>query len=61
MCYSKSVKLMISLGLLIFSSLGGWLGSMLDHTGFGGWSILFTTIGGFFGIWVGYKIGKNYF
>lgn len=53
---------MISLGLFIFSSLGGWLGAALDHGNWlGGWSILFGAIGGFFGIWVGYKIGKNYF
>ncbi|HEY4160997.1 MAG TPA: hypothetical protein VGM08_02960 [Candidatus Saccharimonadales bacterium] len=55
------MKLMISLGLLIFSSLGGWLGSMLDHSGIGGWSILLTAVGGFFGIWVGYKAGKYFF
>jgi hypothetical protein len=56
------MKLMISLGVLIFSSLGGWLGSLMDHgSGIGGWAILLTTVGGFFGIWVGYKAGKYFF
>lgn len=55
------MKLMISLGLLIFGSLGGWLGSMLDHTsGIGMWSLALSTIGSLFGIWVGYKVAKNY-
>ena len=52
---------MISLGLLIFGSLGGWLGSMMDHTsGIGLWSLALSTVGSLFGIWVGYKIAKNY-
>lgn len=55
------MKLMISLGLLIFSSLGAWLGQAMDHgNGFGGWTILWTAIGGLVGIWIGYKVGKNY-
>jgi len=53
---------MISIGVLIFSSLGGWLGTVMSHgNGFGGWAILLTAVGGLFGVWVGYKIGKNYF
>lgn len=56
------MKLMISLGVLIFSSLGAWLGTVMDHgNGFGGWAILLTAIGGFVGIWVGFKAGKNFF
>jgi hypothetical protein len=56
------MKLMISIGVLIFSSLGAWLGTALDHgNGFGGWAILFTALGGFVGIWLGYKAGKNFF
>jgi hypothetical protein len=56
------MKLMISLGVLVFSSLGGLIGSAVDHgNGFGGWSILLTAVGGLFGIWVGYKAGKYFF
>ncbi|HSX42480.1 MAG TPA: hypothetical protein VLF59_00155 [Candidatus Saccharimonadales bacterium] len=55
------MKKFISLGILIFSSLGGWLGTVMDHgNGFGGWAILMTTIGSFLGIYVGYKVGKYY-
>lgn len=55
------MKKLISLGVLIFGSLGGWIGTNLDHgNAFGGWAILFTAVGSFFGIWVGYKIAQNY-
>jgi hypothetical protein len=55
------MKLAISIGVLVFSSLGAWLGSLMDHgNGFGGWAILWSTAGGFIGIWVGYKFAKNY-
>lgn len=55
------MKKFISLGVLIFGTLGGWIGTMVDHgNGFGGWAILLTAVGSFFGIWVGYKIGQNY-
>jgi len=55
------MKLMISLGLLIFGSLGGWLGTVMDHgNGFGGWAILFSTLGSFLGIWIGYKVYQNW-
>jgi len=56
------MKLMIGLGVTIFGTLGGWLGSMIDHTsGLGMWSLALSTIGGFVGIWVGYKAGKYFF
>lgn len=56
------MKLMIGLGLTIFGTLGGWLGSMLDHTsGIGMWSLALSTVGSIFGIWVGYKAAKYYF
>ena len=55
------MKKLISLGVLIGGSVGGWLGTTMDHgNGFGGWAILLTAIGSFVGIWAGYKIGQNY-
>lgn len=56
------MKLMISLGILIFGTIGGWLGAVtLDHGNeLGGWAILMSGVGSLFGIWVGYKVGKNY-
>lgn len=51
---------MILMGILIFGTLGGWIGaSMSDGNWFSGWSILFSVIGSFFGIWVGFKVGNS--
>jgi len=53
------MKIMISCGILIFSSLGGWLGQLMDHGNWlGGWSIILSTIGAFVGIWIGYKVAQ---
>ena len=61
MLHFQYMKKAISLGVLIFGSLGGWLGTVIDHgNGFGGWAILLTAIGSFVGIWVGYKIAQYY-
>lgn len=53
------MKFLISVSVVVFGSLGGWLGGLMDSgNAFGGWSILFGTIGSFLGIWIGYKAGK---
>lgn len=55
------MKSLIYIGLTIGSLLGGWLGSLIDHNPlFGPWSLTFGTLGALVGIWVGYKISKNY-
>jgi hypothetical protein len=54
------MKLMITLGIFIFSSLGGWLGSLMGGGAFGTWSLILSVVGSFFGIWAGYWVGKNY-
>jgi hypothetical protein len=55
------MKKFISLGVFIFGSLGGWLGTVMSGgNGFGGWAILLSVVGSFFGIWAGYKVGKYY-
>lgn len=54
------MKLMIIVGITIFGTVGGWLGAAMDHGNWlGGWSILLSGIGSFFGIWVGFKAGQN--
>ena len=54
------MKLMIFLGVGIFGTLGGWLGAAIDHGNWlGGWSILLSVIGSFFGIWAGYKAAQS--
>ncbi len=53
------MKFYIYLGIAIGGSLGGWIGTVLDHgNGFGPWSLLLSTVGGFGGLYVGYKFGK---
>jgi hypothetical protein len=54
------MKLMIFVGITVFGTIGAWLGAaMLDHGNYlGGWSILFSALGSFFGIWAGYKAGQ---
>lgn len=55
------MKLMISIGIIVFGTIGGWLGAVMDHGNwFGIVSILLGGVGSLFGIWVGYKVGSNY-
>jgi hypothetical protein len=47
------------LSIGIFGTVGAWLGALVDGGNwFGAWSILGTAVGGFFGIWVGYKLNQ---
>jgi hypothetical protein len=53
------MKLMIFIGIAVFGSLGGWLGSAMDHGNLlGMWGILISTLGSFFGVWAGYKAAQ---
>jgi uncharacterized membrane protein YeaQ/YmgE (transglycosylase-associated protein family) len=56
------MKLMITIGATLGGILFGWLGAvMFDHGNqLGGWSLLIGTIGSIVGIWLGYKVAKNY-
>lgn len=52
---------MITIGIVVFSTLGGWLGALMSNNNwFSLWSILLSTIGAFFGIWAGYKAGEYF-
>lgn len=54
------MKLMISIGIFVVGTLGGYLGSLIDGGSslIGAWSLLLGTVGSFAGIWVGYKAGQ---
>jgi hypothetical protein len=55
------MKLMIWLGITIFGFIGSWLGALLSHGNYlGAWSILLGMVGSLAGVWVGYKVGKNF-
>lgn len=55
-----SSKTLIYICLTIGGLIGGYLGSLMDHGNILGlWGLLFTTIGGFLGIWAGFKLGQN--
>lgn len=60
LCYTKFMKALIYIGVAVGSTIGGFLGSLLDGgTIFGVWGLLLGTIGAFVGIWAGYKLGQN--
>jgi hypothetical protein len=52
------------IGVTVFGTLGSCFGNLFDHhsffnfLAFGGWALLFSTIGSFLGIWAGYKAGQ---
>jgi hypothetical protein len=55
-----STKTLIYIGIAVGGLIGGYLGSLMDHGNpFGAWGIILSTIGGFAGIWAGYKLGQN--
>lgn len=51
----------ITLSIIIFSTVGGWLGSLITN---GDWlslaSMLMSVVGALFGIWIGYWFYQNY-
>jgi hypothetical protein len=58
------MKLSIGIGITVFGTIGGIIGQLIEHQsiwGINGWGLLLGTIGSFFGIWVGYKMGKRFF
>ena len=53
------MKLMIFIGIGLFSILGGWIGAaMSGGNWFSGWGILLSVVGSFVGIWAGFKTGR---
>lgn len=51
---------MIYIGIFDGSTVGGLLGSALDHgNGLGFWTFLSGTVGSFAGIWAGYILSDS--
>ncbi len=52
--------MLISFSILVFGTVGGWLGQIMDGGNWlGGWSILLGIVGSFAGVWIGYKAGQH--
>lgn len=56
-----STKTLIWAGLFIGSTLGSYLPTLFGQSVFGGWSIIWSAVGGIVGVWIGYKMGEKYF
>lgn len=53
---------MITIGVIVGGTIGGWLGAIPDHGNWlGGWSVMLSGVGSLLGIWVGYKAGRYFF
>jgi len=53
-------KTLIWIGLLVGSTLGGWLGSLLGDGNWLSWqSLLGNTVGAFLGIYAAYKFSQS--
>lgn len=51
--------MLISFSVIVFSTLGSFVPYLWgDMNLFDGWSLLFGAVGGFFGIWAGFKLGR---
>lgn len=49
------MKLMITIGIFLGGTVGGWLGALLGHGNWlSGWSIMLSGFGSLAGIWAGY-------
>lgn len=53
-------KKLIYLGMLVGSVIGGFVPSLWGDSYLSFSSIIFTAIGGGFGIWVGFKLSRMY-
>lgn len=53
-------KILIGMGALVGSIVGAYVPALWGDTDlFSGWSILLSTIGGIFGIWLGYLVARR--
>ena len=51
-------KTLIWFFLAVFSAIGGYLPTLFGADYFSFWSIITTALGGFFGIWLGFRLGE---
>ena len=51
-------KKLITIGMTLGSIIGGYLPTLWDAEMFSLFSVIFSAIGGFLGIWIGYRLGE---
>jgi len=56
-----STKTWVWIGLFIGSTVGGYIPALFGAGLLSVWGIVGSTIGAFIGIWVGYRLGTDYF
>ncbi|HUD05571.1 MAG TPA: hypothetical protein VMR18_01455 [Candidatus Saccharimonadales bacterium] len=54
------MKSLIWISLTVVSTVFSWIGDLIGHGWLSAWSLGLGFIGCFVGIWLGYKIAKNY-
>jgi uncharacterized membrane protein YeaQ/YmgE (transglycosylase-associated protein family) len=54
-----TTKSMVMLGLVVGSTLGGFVPNLWGADTFSYWSLVFSTLGGALGIWLGYTFGSD--
>ena len=52
---------LIWIGLFVGTTIGGYLPTLWGAGFLSVQSVLLSAVGGIFGIWAGYKVGRNYF
>lgn len=56
-----TTKTCVWIGLFIGSTIGSYLPSLFGIGIFSGWSIILSAAGGIAGIWIGFRLGEEYF
>ena len=51
-------KKLITIGMIIGGILGGYLPTLWDASMLSLSGVIFSALGGFLGIWIGYKLGE---
>jgi hypothetical protein len=55
------MKKMVMIGMIVGSYAGSFVPLLWGESAFSFSSVIFGGIGGFVGIWAGYKLGNRYF
>jgi uncharacterized membrane protein len=54
------MRSVIGASILVCSTVAGFIPDLWHAGMFSMWGVFFSVLGGFFGLWVGYRINENY-